>query len=194
MERKPSLEGLPAVYVESEAEAETLELELEDSYSGIRVVVSYSVFEQFNAIARSVRFLNDGEQPVRLLRALSASVDMDKSGYEMIYLAGAWTREAHLKRRPIGEGITRLESRRGASGHQLNPFLALVSPSANEDQGEVYGFSLVYSGNYVADVEVDPYHSVRVSLGINPFDFAWRLEPGRGFKRRRPSWFIPRTD
>ncbi|QMV43646.1 alpha-galactosidase [Cohnella cholangitidis] len=179
---KPSLEGLPAVYVESEAEAETLELEMEDSYSGIKVVVSYSVFEHFNAIARSVRFLNDGEKPVRLLRALSASVDMDKSGYEMIYLAGAWTRETHLKRRPIGEGVTRLESRRGASGHQLNPFLALVSPSANEEQGEVYGFSLVYSGNYVADVEVDPYHSVRVSLGINPFDFAWRLEPGESFQ------------
>ncbi|MFQ9393477.1 MAG: glycoside hydrolase family 36 N-terminal domain-containing protein [Lachnospiraceae bacterium] len=39
---------------------------------------------------------------------------------------------------------------RGHSSHQFNPFLALKRPNADEKQGEVLGFSLVYSGNFLA--------------------------------------------
>ncbi|MBB6636185.1 alpha-galactosidase [Cohnella thailandensis] len=180
---KPPLDGLPSVYAESDSEAQTLVLELEDKYSGLTVYLNYTVFEGFDAIARSVRFANDGKQRLRLMHAFSASVDMlNKSDYEMVYLAGAWSREAHVRRRPIGPGGSRIESRRGMSGHQLNPFVALASPKADEDQGEVFGFSFIYSGNFAADVEVDPFGSTRVSIGLNPFDFAWNLPAGESFQ------------
>src|SRR5918997_3372352 len=45
---KPRLEGLPAVYTESDAEAQTLEITLEDHYSGLTVVLAYSVFAGSN--------------------------------------------------------------------------------------------------------------------------------------------------
>ncbi|WP_426452512.1 alpha-galactosidase [Paenibacillus sp. S-38] len=179
---KPELKGLPSVYVESDEEAQTLELILSDVYSGLRVLLRYTVFAGFNAITRSAVLINGGRDAIRLLRALSTSVDMEKSDYELLYLAGAWTRETQVERRPLGPGSFKLESRRGMSSHQLNPFLALVSPGADEDQGEVYGFSLVYSGNFTADAEVDSMGSVRVSMGINPFEFAWHLEPGSAFQ------------
>jgi len=179
---KPTLEGLPAVYAESDDEAETLEITLEDSYSGLTAVLSYTVFAHHNAIARSVRFVHEGRTPLRLLRALSASVDLPKAQYDLLHVAGAWSREGHIQRRPIGPGGTRVESRRGASGHQQNPFVALVGPNAEEDRGEAYGFSLVYSGNFLADAEVDPFGTVRLAIGINPFDFAWQLEPGASFQ------------
>ncbi len=179
---KPLLRGLPATYVESEDEATTLEITLEDQYCGLQVVLSYSVFEQTNAITRSVKLTNDGEEPLRLLTALSVSMDMDIPNYDFVYLAGAWAKEAHLKKRPIGPGGTRIESRRGMSGHQLNPFMALASPSADEDHGEVYGLSFVYSGNFLASTEVDPTRKVRVQMGLNPFDFDWQLDPGEDFQ------------
>lgn len=179
---KPKLEGLPAVYTEQDDEAQTLEITLADAYSGLEVVLSYSVFEGSNALARSARLSNGGKDKLRLLRALSASMDMDAADYDFVYLAGRWAREAHMQRRPIGPGGTRIESRRGMSGHQLNPFFALASRRADEDQGDVYGFSFVYSGNFVGEAEVDPMNKVRVQIGLNPFDFSWLLEPGESFQ------------
>ncbi len=181
-EGKPQLPGLPAVYVESEKESQTLEIELVDNYSGLIVRLSYTVFEDHNAISRSVQFENRGSQSISLERALSASVDFIDSDYEMVYLSGGWARETHVKRRTLETGLTTIESRRGASSPQFNPFMALSRPNADEDQGEVFGFSLVYSGSFVAEAEVDYLNSTRVSIGINPFDFGWLLEPGESFQ------------
>jgi alpha-galactosidase len=182
IEGKPKLSGLPAVYVESDKESQTLEIEMVDNYSGLTVRLSYTVFEEYNAISRSVQFVNDGSKLVALERALSASVDFSDYDYEMVYLSGGWAREANMKRRPLDTGLTTIESRRGASSAQFNPFMALVRPTTDEDQGEVFGFSLVYSGNFVAEAEVDYLFSTRVSIGINPFDFEWLLEPGQSFQ------------
>lgn len=178
---KPALEGLPAVYTESEEEASTLALELADDYSGLRVTLLYTVFAAHGAITRSVRFEHQGETPLRLERALSASVDFADSRYQALYLSGAWVRERHVQRRDLAPGAVRLESRRGSSSHQLNPFLAILRPEADEHQGEVYGFSLVYSGSFAAEAEVEQFGQTRVSIGINPFDFSWLLEPGQSF-------------
>lgn len=179
---KPALEGLPSVYVERESEAETLELELFDAVSGLTVYLCYTVFEDFDAIARSARFRNDSGEAIQIERALSASVDFADASYDALYLSGAWARERHVQRRRLAPGLTGISSRRGASSHQQNPFLALLRPEADERQGEVYGFSLIYSGNFTAEAEVEQFGTTRVSLGINPFEFNWKLAPGETFQ------------
>lgn len=179
---KPALEGLPAVYTEQENEAETLELVLHDAKAGLSVTLYYTVFEQFSAIARSARLANEAGEALQLERALSASIDLPDARYDALYLSGAWARERHIQRRALAPGVTGINSRRGSSSHQFNPFLALLRPETNERQGEVYGFSLIYSGNFAAEAEVDQFGTTRVSLGINPFDFSWKLEPGEAFQ------------
>jgi len=179
---KPPLAGLPSTYVESDEEAETLELTLKDAVTGLTVRLSYTVFESYDAITRSVRFVNCGTEALDLQRALSMSVDFAHDRFEMLHLSGAWTRERYIHRRKLEPGLQAIESRRGASSHAQNPFVALLSEGATEDAGDVYGVSLVYSGNFTAGVEVDPFHSARLFIGINPFDFNWRLEPGESFQ------------
>lgn len=179
---KPGLEGLPSVYVERESEAETLIVSLQDLASGLHVELVYTVLEDHDAMTRSMRIVNDSGNNVELLRALSASVDFPHMDYEWLQLSGAWTRERDIVRRPLAYGMHGVESRRGASSHQQNPFAALLSPGADEDQGEVYGFSLVYSGSFIAQAEVDQFRTARLSIGINPFDFEWLLEPGESFQ------------
>src|SRR5690554_875963 len=158
---KPDLERLPAVYAEPGDDAETLIIELADE-SGLKAELSYTVFADVDAVMRSARIINGTSLPVRLLGAMSAAVDFHDDDYEWLCLSGAWSRERHLSRRRIGPGGTRIESRRGASGHQLNPFAALLRPGANEDRGDVYGFSLVYSGNFLIQAEVDQFKTTRV--------------------------------
>ncbi|AIQ51505.1 alpha-galactosidase [Paenibacillus sp. FSL R7-0331] len=180
---KPVLEGLPAVYAESDDEAQTLELTLKDDYAGLTVKLLYTVFAGHSAIARSVHFEHNGTEPLRLEQALSASVDFADSSYDTLHLSGAWVRERHIQRRALVPGAAvSLESRRGSSSHQLNPFLALLRPGADEDNGDVYGFSLVYSGSFAAVAEVEQFGTTRVNIGINPFDFSWLLEPRQTFQ------------
>lgn len=179
---KPALAGLPATYTQSDDEAATLELTLKDELTGLTVILSYTVFEAFNAITRSARLVNNGTDTLQLLRAFSLSLDFAHDRFEMLQLSGAWTRERYVHTRKLEPGLQSVESRRGSSSHMQNPFVALLSEGANEDHGDVYGVNLVYSGNFTAGVEVDQFHSARLFMGINPFDFNWRLEPGEQFQ------------
>ncbi|MFB9324726.1 alpha-galactosidase [Paenibacillus aurantiacus] len=180
---KPPLIGLPAVYTEDDAEADTLELTLKDAYSGLQVTLLYTIFAERNVIVRSVRLRNDGEKNLRLRRALSANVDLSaKPDLDIIYLSGAWAREGNMTRRSLRQGETRIDSKRGMSSHQLNPFAALVTPETTESHGEAFGFSLVYSGGFEAGAEVDAFGSTRFNIGVNSFDFAWLLSPGESFQ------------
>lgn len=178
---KNKLNNLPATYVEDENEAMTLELTLVDSLKNVKLILSYSVFEEFDAITRSVKIINESNEDVNINRVLSANVDFRDSDYELIQLSGAWARERHIIRKEIRSGSQSIESRRGSSSHAQNPFMALVRKDTTEQHGEVYGFSLIYSGNFLANVEVDMYENARAQIGINPFDFTWLLKSKEEF-------------
>lgn len=179
---KPKLEGLPATYVESDDEAQTLELVLEDTSINTRIVLLYTIYEAFPVIARSVRFECDSDEKITLLSAMSACVDLPDKDYEMIDLAGVWARERHVRRHKLDYGVQSIYSMRGCSSYQFNPFLALARENADEFQGQVYGFSLVYSGNFLAQTEVDNYDTARVLMGIHPNGFKWTLGKGESFQ------------
>lgn len=179
---KPKLEGLPSTYVENDDEAETLEIEMKDEMIGLKVILSYTVYKNYSAITRTARFINEGNQKLKILRALSMNIDFRDSDFDFINLQGAHCRERHIERKPLFTGIQSIESRRGTSSHQQNPFIVLLRKNSDEDYGEVYGFNLVYSGNFLAQVEVDQFQTTRVQMGINPFDFSWILEPKEAFQ------------
>ena len=178
---KNKLNNLPATYVEDENEAMTLELTLVDSLKNVKLILSYSVFEEFDAITRSVKIINESNEDVNINRVLSANVDFRDSDYELLQLSGAWARERHIIRKEIRSGSQSIGSRRGSSSHAQNPFMALVRKDTTEQHGEVYGFSLIYSGNFLANVEVDMYENARAQIGINPFDFTWFLKSKEEF-------------
>lgn len=179
---KPKLKGLPATYVEEDSEADTLNIILKDKVKNIKVILQYTVYNEIDAITRNVKVVNEGNESVRLDRIMSVNVDFEDSDYDMIELSGAWGRERHIERTPLRNGIQSLESRRGASSHQLNPFFALAGKNADENQGKVYGFNFVYSGNFTAGVEVDQIFKARAFMGINDYDFSWLLEAGEEFQ------------
>ncbi|UZW14877.1 alpha-galactosidase [Clostridium pasteurianum] len=179
---KSKLKGLPATYVEDDSEAATLEIILEDKLTGLLVTLTYTVFNGLDVITRSVKFTNTGNEKLKILKAISASVDFRDDNFEMITLYGAHNNEKNIERRKITSGIQMVDSCRGASSPQQAPFLALVRKNTDEDNGEVYAFNLVYSGNFAAQVQLDQYKNTRVSIGINPFDFSWILKPGEEFQ------------
>ncbi|MCL2109208.1 MAG: alpha-galactosidase [Oscillospiraceae bacterium] len=177
---KPRLEGLPATYA-AEPQATTLELLCEDQHAGLEVVLIYTVFADLDVITRSVRVTNIGAEDVNLRRVLSVCVDFDSDKFDLITLNGSWARERVVERSKLHHGKQGVDSVKGESSHQSNPFFALVSHNADEDTGEAYGFNLVYSGNFFAQAEVTQHKKTRAVMGINHFDFNWLLEPGESF-------------
>jgi alpha-galactosidase len=175
---KPELSGLPSARGEA---GETLELELADEVSGLRVVLSYTPHEAENVLARHVRIQNDGERALALDRVMSASVDLEAGELDTLTLTGGWARERHVSRSPLGTGIFGTESTRGTSSHVANPFIALAERNADEGHGDVYAAVLVYSGNFLAEVDATLPQSPRLNIGINPFEFRWQLDPGEVF-------------
>jgi alpha-galactosidase len=178
---RPPEDGLPATYVESDEEAETLEIVLADAPSGIVVELSYTVFGDRPVVARSARIRNEGAAAVRLTSVMSATLDLPDARWELVQLSGAWARESHLITSPLRPGRQSVGSDRGTSSAMHNPFIALQRASTTEAEGEVIGFSLVYSGNFIAEAEVDPFDTTRVRIGISPHTFSWTLEPGAQF-------------
>ncbi len=173
---KPKLPGLPATYVESEDEAETLEITLTDALIQTDLILSYTIWRDLPVITRSCRFVCRNPKGIRLLRALSLNLDLPDCDYEMLDLSGAWARERDVRIHPLHRGIQSIQSLRGHSSHQFDPFLALLRPGTDENRGEVIGFSLIYSGNFLAQVEVDTCDVTRVTMGIHPQQFCFAGE------------------
>ena len=181
-EGKNKLRDLPSTYVEDAFEATSLEIVLKDTLKEVELVLTYTVFNEFDAITRNVKVRNLGNEDIKILRVLSANVDFNDDNFDMIQLSGAWARERHLVRQPLRSGSQSIESRRGSSSHAQNPFIALARKNTTETNGDVYGFSFVYSGNFLANVEVDMFSNSRVQIGINPFDFSWLLKENEEFQ------------
>lgn len=179
---KKKLPSLPATYVESEKEATTLEVILVDKLIQAELVLSYTIFEQMPVIARNACIKNLGDQQLVLDRAMALSVDLPDMDYEMIELTGAWSRERTVKKRKLEHGIQAIGSLRGCSSNAYNPFIALARNGCDEYAGEVMGFSFVYSGNFLAQVEVDTFDVTRVMMGIHPHSFNWPLASGESFQ------------
>lgn len=179
---KPVLDGLPASYVEVENEADTLTVTLLDPESGLEVDLFYTIFQDYDVISRSSRIRNGSEQTFMLEKVASLQIDFVAKDFETICLPGAHANERHMERQTIGFGTQRFESRRGTSSHQMNPFLALADKATTEHTGEVYGFSLVYSGNHAFEVEKDQLSQLRLLAGINDYLFEWELPAGESFQ------------
>ena len=176
---KPTLEGLPSLRGE---QAETLSILLVDEVQKLEMILNYTLYKDYPVVTRSVRFLNRGKEKVFIENAGSMLIDLPRTDFDMLTLNGSHTNEATIGRQALHEGIQKIESSRGTSSPQHQPFLALMDSTTNEFQGEVYAFHLIYSGNFTAQVEVEQYGSSRVQLGIQPETFEWCLEPNASFQ------------
>lgn len=194
-EGKPGLKGLPATFTSGEVKAldesacgndggkvYTLEIDAADPCIGLSATLIYSVFPEQDVITRSVRLKNSSDKNIFITKVMSTALDLPDEGYEMLSLHGSWARERRMEFRKIGYGKQSVGSIKGKSSHQEHPFIALVDNGSSQETGHVYGFSFVYSGNFLAQVEKNQFDSLRILMGIHPENFEWKLEPGEEFQ------------
>ncbi len=181
LEGKYSIPGMPAIYAQEENQADTLVITLKDDVSGVFVHLYYGVMEDLDVITRAVRIENRAENPIYLERALSMCLDQLYGTYDFLTFYGKHEMERKLSRAHIHHGVQSVGSVRGTSSHHYNPFMILVDRSATETLGNCYGFSFLYSGNFLAEAEYDQFNQTRVLMGIHPDNFEFELMPGEDF-------------
>lgn len=173
--------ALPGTFGNKE-DVETLIVCLKDDYADLELELHYAIYANYPIITRQQKIINKDTQTVSIKRFASLSLDLPNENYDWVHLDGAWSRETHVSRSSIQKGIQNISSTRGHSSHVHNPFLTICSPEATENNGQVYGFSLIYSGSFLAQIESDNYNTLRIQMGINPFQFDWKLRPGQLFE------------
>lgn len=182
-EGKYRLETLPTVFANKNDSVQSLELTLSDKFSGVDVILLYSVFEEADIITRAVKVKNNGKAPIQLKKIMSVCLDfINGSGMDLISLPGRYGQERQVERQPMTHHIHTISSVRGSSSHQQNPFVILCDRDATEDYGKCYGFSLMYSGNFLAEAELDQYDQLRLVMGIHPKQFVYEVNPHETFE------------
>lgn len=180
---KYSLRTLPTVFAREEDTVDTLEITLTDQVSQVQAVLLYSVFEEADVITRAVRVVNAGTKSIRLKKIMSVCLDfLNGLHMDLVSLPGRYGQERQVERQHMTHHIHNIGSVRGSSSHQQNPFVILCDRETTEEHGNCYGFSLMYSGNFLAEAELDQYDQVRLVMGIHPKQFDYELKPGEDFE------------
>lgn len=178
---KPELEGLPSVYLNPEDKAQTLIITLKDTVYDLYVELYYSVIEGHDQIMRSERIINKTGKEFFIDSALTLNLDIHKRDFDVITFYGKANNERYVERKPIRFGRITVDSSLGNTGHFSNNSIIVCESNADEQKGECFGATFVYSGNFVANAELDYAGRTRITLGINPDLFCWKLENGEGF-------------
>ena len=173
--QKPMPEGLPGI-----REGETLAVYL--AAKGVKVTLFYTVSETTATVVRSMKIENQGSEPVRVERAYSYCLELPNRPWKAVYLSGATAIETQWTEAELTRGVFSIGTRRGLSSSAFNPFMAITSPTTDEDHGDAYGMHLIYSGSWDMQAEQTPFGHLRLTGGLSAFDFSWLLEPGEALQ------------
>ena len=173
--------ALPNAYDES-GRAETLYVRLTDESYKIDLVLSYTVYEECDVITRSAVLNNKSDKPVNVSRLLSMQLDLPDHDYDMTTFTGGWAREMKKNIQKIETGKYVNSSFTGSTSSRANSFIMVSRPGTTEDNGNVYGFHLIYSGNHYESCEVSSFGKLRISTGINPTGFSFKVDPEEYFE------------
>ena len=167
--------------------AQAIDILLKDISREIYVTLRYSMDAETGILARSANIENRDKQPVIIEQAAAAQWTLPPARYTLSYLTGRWAGEWTLNQEAVRPGARVIESRRGTTGHQANPWFAISRDAsqnaaapmiAPEEFGEVWFGALAWSGSWRFTIEETQFDFVRVTGGFNPFDFGYKLKPG----------------
>ena len=169
-------------YIIEDDQVPHLILILQDPTYPLEVRLHYELFNEYDIIRRWAEIINNGTDPIKLEQVFSGVWYLPKGrNWRFTYLAGKWANETQIEEEFLKPGKKIIESRRGTTSHQANPFFLIDNGEATESTGEVWFGCLAWSGNWKIIAEQTPYEQLRIVGGINDFDFSWHLESREKF-------------
>jgi alpha-galactosidase len=181
--RADGVRDLVLHYASHKIEGDRLDIVVKDIRDDLFVTLSYRVYPREGIVSKQAKFENRTGQPVTVESFQSGVWYVPHGeGYRLSYLTGQWAGETQLTREAIHTGSKVIESRKGHTSHNANPWFAIDEGAATEETGRVWFGALGWSGNWRFTIEQTPYSQVRVTGGWNPFDFSYDVKPGESLE------------
>ncbi len=177
---KPVLAQLPYIRDEG-SKSQTLELTFRDFTKDVVLTVSLSVFDEYNAVIRNTALVNNTGSSLWLNRAMSVIQDFSRKDFDIVHFPGEWCLERQFRREALSEGTKVISSAGGRSSHEHNPFVFLAEHNASENNGDVYGFSFLYSGSFKCEANAAKTGVTRLVMGIDDGNFRFEVTNGSEF-------------
>ena len=167
-------------YVSHKIDGNKLDIVMKDISREVYVTLQYQADAETGILRRSAEIDNRTDAPFTIEQVAAATWNLPRgTDYRLRYLTGRWGAEWSVQQQPIHPGKTVLESRRGTTGAQNNPWFAIDREGGNDQEaGGVWFGALGWSGSWQISVEQDQLQQVRVTGGFNSFDFGYRLQKG----------------
>lgn len=171
-------------YVSHTIQGDQLSVVMKDISLPVYVTLLYKVDPETGILRRAAVIENRTDKPFTIEQAFAATWNLPRgSNYRLRYLTGRWAGEWNVQKQPVQPGEIVLQSRRGSTGQQNNPWFAIDYRNENDQQhGSVWFGALGWSGSWEITVEQDAVQHVRVSGGFNSFDFGYFLKPGQSLR------------
>ncbi|WP_255460644.1 alpha-galactosidase [Edaphobacter albus] len=171
-------------YASHTASKDELDVVMKDISREIYVKVRYHMDPATGIVRRSAEVSNRTGAPIAIEQVASGTYHLPRANnYQLHYVTGRWAGEWDLQAQPIHGGKTVLESRRGTTGSQNNPWVMIDhTTDHDQDQGDVWFATLGWSGSWQIAIEQDAVKGVRITGGPNTFDFSYYLKSGETFQ------------
>jgi len=160
----------------SRKEGKTLVITLKEELKDVYLELYYEVVPKYEAIIRYSKLINKSKEDIRVKKLSSFELDLSSSNYKILALKGTWGNDREIEYIPLNHSITKIGDNHISRGFNFNPSIALIRNETNDDYGECYAFSPLWSGDFAYEINVDEIDQTRILLGFNEENFEYLLK------------------
>lgn len=121
-----------------------------DAVAQLSVAANIAIMPQ--SVRLRLALTNDGDTPYQL-NELTMTVPVPQRANELLHLVGYWSHEFQMRREPFTMGAHSFDNRRGRTSPDRVPALWVGEQGFGENHGDVWAFTLGWSGNAICSAD-----------------------------------------
>lgn len=177
-QEKIKLSSLPHI---RQAKGSSLNIHLIGNNGSLAITIHYFLLDDFPSIIRWISYKNIGKSLIHIKKADSLQLDVPNREWKTLSFYGTHANEFIPSIKPIFDGKVEINSTRGSSSPQHQPFIALIDKNFTLDRGKFISCNLIWSGNFRISIEKEQENYVRLNAGVNNKLFNYTLRPSEQF-------------
>jgi alpha-galactosidase len=165
-------------------------IEIKDKAYPLYLNLILKTYHKQDVIEQWAEIHHEEPGPVTLYRYHSGAMQIRGKEYHLSQFHGDYKKEATISEEKLAPGIKIFDSKIGVRAHRFRipSVMISVDAPAREEEGEVIGASLCWSGSFQIEAEVDFQNRLRVMGGINPVGSQYHLKAKQEFKTPAMLW------
>ncbi len=172
------------VDTQKEGHATTTTIHLKDPAYQLVVDVKFKAYDNVDMIEAWTEITNNEKSQVTLTRFASANLPIRRGDVWISHLSGSWASEAYVTEEPLTPGEMVIRNHDGTRNSHTDHGEVMLSldGKASENQGDVIGAAICYSGNYKLRAITDDTDYHYLIAGIDEDNSEYHLKKGETFQ------------